>query len=84
MKRAREQLRRAHLQRFDAELAGLDAYADMWALLEVGVAYHHSGMLPVLREFVELCFQQRLVQVREGRVIAGPRFRASSLSGMRR
>ena len=54
------------------------------SLPQVGVAYHHSGMLPVLREFVELCFQQRLVQVREGRVIAGPRFRASSLSGMRR
>ena len=32
-------------------------------LLETGVAYHHSGMLPVLREFVELCFQQRLVQI---------------------
>ena len=42
VKRAREQLRRAHLQRFDAELAGLDAYADMWALLEVGVAHHTS------------------------------------------
>ena len=34
-------------------------------LPQVGVAYHHSGMLPVLREFVELCFQNRLVQVSE-------------------
>ena len=33
------------------------------ALLQRGVAYHHSGMLPVLREFVELCFQQKLVKL---------------------
>jgi len=32
-------------------------------LLARGVAYHHSGMLPILREYVELCFQQRLVKL---------------------
>ena len=32
-------------------------------LLERGVSYHHGGMLPILREFVELCFQQRLVKL---------------------
>jgi superfamily II RNA helicase len=32
-------------------------------LLNRGVAYHHSGMLPILREFVELCFQQKLVKL---------------------
>jgi len=26
-------------------------------LVERGIAYHHGGMLPVLREFVELCSQ---------------------------
>ena len=31
--------------------------------MERGVAYHHSGMLPILREFVELCFQQKLVRL---------------------
>ena len=33
------------------------------ALLERGVAYHHGGMLPVLREFVELCFAEKLVKL---------------------
>ena len=41
-------------------VAGMD---DLEGLLERGVAYHHSGMLPILREFVELCFQQKLVRL---------------------
>ena len=45
------------------KLGQLEAYTDIMALLERGVAYHHSGMLPVLREFVELCFQQKLIKL---------------------
>ncbi|KOO53705.1 superfamily ii RNA helicase [Chrysochromulina tobinii] len=45
------------------ELGELEAYTDVMYLLERGVAYHHGGMLPILREFVELCFQQRLVKL---------------------
>ena len=54
---------RQHLQRYMPELGQLEAYTDIMSLLERGVAYHHSGMLPVLREFVELCFQQKLVKL---------------------
>ena len=32
-------------------------------LLERGVAVHHSGMLPVLREVVEILFQENLVKL---------------------
>jgi len=39
------------------------AYQDIWGLLQKGVAYHHGGMLPILREFVELSFQQKLVKI---------------------
>jgi superfamily II RNA helicase len=28
-------------------------------LLRRGIAYHHAGMLPILREYVELLFQVR-------------------------
>eukprot|EP00965_Chrysotila_dentata_P049686 1647569-Pleurochrysis_carterae.AAC.2 len=56
-------MHRAHLERFMPELGLLDAYKDVMSLLERGVAYHHSGMLPVLREFVEMCFQQKLVKL---------------------
>ena len=61
--RALHAMHRQHLQRYMPELGELEAYRDIMALLERGVAYHHSGMLPVLREFVELCFQERLVKI---------------------
>ena len=61
--RALRAMHRKHLQRYMPELGELEAYRDVMALLERGVAYHHSGMLPVLREFVELCFQERLVKL---------------------
>jgi len=56
-------MHRAHLQRFMPELGELDAYVDIMYLVERGIAYHHGGMLPILREFVELCFQQRLIML---------------------
>ena len=56
-------MHRKHLQCYMPELGELDAYKDVMALLDKGMAYHHSGMLPVLREYVELCFQQKLVKL---------------------
>ena len=56
-------MHKLHLQRFMPELGELDAYKDINSLLQLGVAYHHGGMLPVLREYVELCFQQKLVKL---------------------
>ncbi|KAH8065994.1 hypothetical protein JL722_387 [Aureococcus anophagefferens] len=51
------------VERYMPELGELEAYRDINGLLEKGVAYHHSGMLPILREYVELCFQQKLVKL---------------------
>ena len=61
--RALQAMHRKHLQCYMPELGELDAYKDVMALLDKGMAYHHSGMLPVLREYVELCFQQKLVKL---------------------
>mmetsp|Transcript_4354 Transcript_4354/g.9137 ORF Transcript_4354/g.9137 Transcript_4354/m.9137 type:complete len:199 (+) Transcript_4354:78-674(+) len=57
IERRRQQLHREHLQRFMPELGELEAYQDINSLLMRGMAYHHAGMLPILREYVELCFQ---------------------------
>ena len=38
-------------------------YHELLALLEKGVAYHHSGLLPVLKEIVEILFSKGLVKV---------------------
>ena len=56
-------MHRTYLQRYMPELGELEAYTDLQHMLERGVAYHHSGMLPILREFVELCFQQKLIKL---------------------
>lgn len=63
IEKRRKQMHQKHLQRFMPELGELEAYTDIMQLLDSGVAYHHAGMLPVLREFVELCFQDRLVKL---------------------
>ena len=36
----------------------------MLPLLQRGVAVHHSGLLPVLKEVVELLFQEHWARVR--------------------
>lgn len=51
-----------HLHRFPY-LETLPAYHSLFALLQKGVAFHHSGMLPVLREIVEILFGKGLLKV---------------------
>ena len=41
----------------------LPEYLDIVALLEKGVAYHHAGVLPVLREMIELMFSKGFVKL---------------------
>lgn len=36
----------------------------MQSLLERGIGVHHSGILPILKEVVEMLFQEGLVKVR--------------------
>jgi len=43
-------MHRKHLERFMPELGLLEAYTDINNLLKRGIAYHHAGMLPILRE----------------------------------
>jgi len=47
--------------RFD--LAGERGAAQMKPLIEKGIAYHHAGMLPTLKEVVERLFTSRLIRV---------------------
>jgi len=52
-----------HLHRYSDVLTTLKQYHDLVALLERGVAYHHSGLLPILKEIVEVLFGKGLVKV---------------------
>ncbi len=48
-------------ERFD--IAGDKSAALVFPLIEKGIAYHHAGMLPTLKEVIERLFTSRLIKV---------------------
>ena len=52
-----------HLHRYAATLEHLPQYHQIVRLLERGIAFHHSGLLPLLKEIVELLFSRGYVKV---------------------
>ena len=52
-----------HLHRYKDSLQVSEQYFQLTNLLEKGVAYHHSGLLPMLKEIVEILFTKGLVKV---------------------
>ena len=45
------------------EYLDLQEYRDMIALLQKGVAIHHAGIMPVLREMIELLFDRGFIKL---------------------
>ncbi len=52
-----------HLHKYDDVLKHLPQYHQIVSLLERGIAFHHSGLLPLLKEIVELLFSRGFVKV---------------------
>jgi len=52
-----------HLHKYDETLQHLPQYHQISALLERGIAFHHSGLLPLLKEIVELLFARGLIKI---------------------
>lgn len=52
-----------HLHRYGEGLQQMQQYHTLRALLDKGVAYHHSGLLPVLKEIVEILFGRGYIKV---------------------
>jgi superfamily II RNA helicase len=52
-----------HLHPYMSILEGLPQYHAIRDLLQKGVAFHHSGLLPLLKEIVELLFSKGYVKV---------------------
>ena len=62
IKRECEQILRSKLPNFE-EYLHLPEYVNLVSLLEKGIATHHSKMLPVLREIVELFFARGYIKL---------------------
>lgn len=52
-----------HLHRYNPTLQNLPQYHQIVRLLERGIAFHHSGLLPLLKEIVELLFSRGYIKV---------------------
>lgn len=52
-----------HLHHYKETLDHLAQYHQIVRLLERGIAFHHSGLLPLLKEIVELLFSRGFVKV---------------------
>lgn len=52
-----------HLHRYGDQLLRLPQVHTIRGLLEKGIAFHHSGLLPVLKEIVEVLFGRGLVRL---------------------
>jgi len=44
------------------EYVQLPEYVELMQLLAKGIGYHHSGMIPILREMVELCISKKYIK----------------------
>ena len=51
-----------HLHKY-TEYHGLGQYQTVLGLIRKGVAYHHSGLIPVLKEIIEILFAKGLIKV---------------------
>ena len=60
-KRRFRALVKTYLGPWRAQLERIPEYDIFIEMLYTGVAYHHSGMIPVLREFVEVLFRERML-----------------------
>jgi superfamily II RNA helicase len=52
-----------HLHRYGEGVTKLPQYHTLTKLLERGIAFHHSGLLPVLKEIVEILFSRGFVKL---------------------
>jgi len=51
-----------HLHKHD-ELQHIEGFHKLNSLLEKGIAFHHSGMLPILKEIVEILFDKGFIKI---------------------
>jgi superfamily II RNA helicase len=52
-----------HLHRYGEKVTRLPQYHVLTKLLERGIAFHHSGLVPVLKEIVEILFSRGFVKL---------------------
>jgi len=62
-KRKFDAIHAKYLGKYRKQLQTIPGYDSFLSQLQKGVAYHHSAMIPILREFVEILFREKLIMV---------------------
>jgi superfamily II RNA helicase len=52
-----------HLHRYKSELEKIQQYHQIYDLLIRGIAFHHSGLLPLLKEIIEVLFSKGYIRI---------------------
>lgn len=52
-----------HMHKFEKQYEKLEQYQIVKKLIGKGIAFHHSGLLPVLKEIIEIIFHKGLIKV---------------------
>ena len=58
-----DQLFQKYLRPYHDILGKLPGFELFKSLIDKGIAYHHAGMIPILREYVEILFSEKLINV---------------------
>ena len=52
-----------YLYKDEEKYIALEQYNNLKSLVQRGIAFHHSGLIPILKEIVEILFQKGLVKI---------------------
>ena len=52
-----------NMRKFKDTYEKLPQYQDVLQIIERGVAYHHSGLIPILKEVIEILFSKGLIKI---------------------
>lgn len=52
-----------HMHKYKKTYEYLQQYQDIHSLIRKGIAYHHSGLIPILKEIIEILYSKGLIKV---------------------
>jgi superfamily II RNA helicase len=52
-----------HMREYKTIYSVLPQYEDVFKMLVKGVAYHHSGLIPILKEIIEILYSKGLIKI---------------------
>jgi superfamily II RNA helicase len=58
-----EKIFNKYMLKYKNDYEHLNQYSEVLLLMQKGICYHHSGLLPILKEIIEIIFEKGLVKI---------------------